>query len=47
MNAIEQGLAKGRDRQAENASENAVISSAPSQPLPAQALYTPALDVLG
>ena len=39
MNAIEQGLAKGRDRQAENASENAVISSAPSQPqLPAQAL---------
>ncbi|HKF98231.1 MAG TPA: cyclopropane-fatty-acyl-phospholipid synthase family protein [Steroidobacteraceae bacterium] len=39
MNAIEQGLAKGRERQAENASENAVISSAPSQPqLPAQAL---------
>ncbi|HTL91331.1 MAG TPA: cyclopropane-fatty-acyl-phospholipid synthase family protein [Steroidobacteraceae bacterium] len=39
MNAIEQGLAKGRDRQAENASENAVISSRPSQPqLAAQAL---------
>jgi cyclopropane-fatty-acyl-phospholipid synthase len=39
VNAIEQGLAKGRDRQAENTSENAVISSAPSQPqLPVQAL---------
>ena len=39
MNAIEQDLAKGRDRQAENASENAVISSAPSQPqLAAQVL---------
>jgi len=39
VNAIEQDLAKGRDRQAENASENAVISSAPSQPqLAAQVL---------